>query len=694
MDHQLAQSGTYTIVMEDFANDETGSYILSLLNVTSGPLTWASDLDGGTIASAEILTGQMNETCDFDAYRFTGAFGDRVAVAALATGGALNTIIAIYPPFGAAVVYTSADRVEYQLQTTGTHTIVIEDVGLDSTGPFSVAFLNITAGPFATGGDTDGGPVVSAQSRTGQMHGVVDLDAYTFTGTAGDRVLIAGVATGGSLNTTYYLYPPGGGAAENSTTGDRIDHQLATSGTYTVVMEDFALDNTGAYVFSLLNLTSGPLTSGGDTDGGAFVSGEVRSGQTHAVGDFDAYRFTGTFGQRVVIGALTTSGTLNTIIGVYPPTGPAVVYTSADRAEYQLLATGTFTIVIEDVGLDETGAYTLAYTNITTGPHTTAGDLDGGAIASAEIKTGQMNGVVDFDAFTFTGGAGDRVLIGGLATSGSLNTTFYLYPPTGGPAENSTTADRLDHQLLSSGTYTVVMEDFGLDNTGTYSLTMLNVTSGPLTSGADPNGGTLAQGQLRTGQISPVPDFDAYAFYGTVGDTARISGVTTSGLLNTNIGLYPPGGAAAVVYTSADLATHVLTSTGYYTVVMEDVALDHTGAYEIRVTGAGGVVGIGDGPDGGVISDRAVLHPGSPTPFADATTIGFALPAGLPVELRIFDVRGALVRTLTRGSLEAGPHRAVWDGRGDGGARVPSGVYYAELRAGRDVLRRRLVLVK
>jgi len=41
----------------------------------------------------------------------------------------------------------------------------------------------------------------------------------------------------------------------------------------------------------------------------------------------------------------------------------------------------------------------------------------------------------------------------------------------------------------------------------------------------------------------------------------------------------------------------------------------------------------------------------------------------------IFDLRGQHVRTLLRGAREAGPQRVTWDGRGDDGRGVASGVY-------------------
>jgi flagellar hook assembly protein FlgD len=51
------------------------------------------------------------------------------------------------------------------------------------------------------------------------------------------------------------------------------------------------------------------------------------------------------------------------------------------------------------------------------------------------------------------------------------------------------------------------------------------------------------------------------------------------------------------------------------------------------------------------------------------------------VALRLYDVSGRLVRTLVRGPMAAGVHRATWDGRDDGGRSVGSGVYFVRYDA-------------
>jgi flagellar hook assembly protein FlgD len=66
------------------------------------------------------------------------------------------------------------------------------------------------------------------------------------------------------------------------------------------------------------------------------------------------------------------------------------------------------------------------------------------------------------------------------------------------------------------------------------------------------------------------------------------------------------------------------------------------------------------------------------------------VPARTRVELRVFDVSGALVRTLVDESRAAGSYSLEWDGRDNRGTFVSSGVFY---RRG-EFSTRKMTLVK
>jgi hypothetical protein len=88
------------------------------------------------------------------------------------------------------------------------------------------------------------------------------------------------------------------------------------------------------------------------------------------------------------------------------------------------------------------------------------------------------------------------------------------------------------------------------------------------------------------------------------------------------------------------------------------------------------------------------LDRNSPNPFNPMTAIAFQIPAPGRVTLRVYSIRGALVRTLVDQALPAGPYRAQWDGRDDRGATLASGVYVYELSQGARRLSHKMSLLK
>jgi hypothetical protein len=119
-------------------------------------------------------------------------------------------------------------------------------------------------------------------------------------------------------------------------------------------------------------------------------------------------------------------------------------------------------------------------------------------------------------------------------------------------------------------------------------------------------------------------------------------------------------------------------------------ALDFAGN-ESEPTGGGAVTGAGNP---GVPTSFA-LHPNVPNPFNPVTTIRYDVPAGGgSVSLRIYNVTGALVKTLAEGTQAAGEKSVTWNGRDDAGRPVASGVYFYRLDAPGYTKTHKMVLMK
>ncbi len=91
---------------------------------------------------------------------------------------------------------------------------------------------------------------------------------------------------------------------------------------------------------------------------------------------------------------------------------------------------------------------------------------------------------------------------------------------------------------------------------------------------------------------------------------------------------------------------------------------------------------------------RLSVEPNLPNPFNPTTTIRFDAPPRGEVRVRIYNLRGELVRDLLNGSVEAGKHRVVWDGTDTSGNSVASGVYVYEVEGFGDRVTKKMALVK
>lgn len=86
-----------------------------------------------------------------------------------------------------------------------------------------------------------------------------------------------------------------------------------------------------------------------------------------------------------------------------------------------------------------------------------------------------------------------------------------------------------------------------------------------------------------------------------------------------------------------------------------------------------------------------------PNPFNPATTITYTVPetaAAGNVSIRVYDIRGGLVRVLVDEVKSAGRYTVFWDGTDQSGRGAGSGIYLYRMKAGGSVFTRKMVLLK
>jgi hypothetical protein len=86
-----------------------------------------------------------------------------------------------------------------------------------------------------------------------------------------------------------------------------------------------------------------------------------------------------------------------------------------------------------------------------------------------------------------------------------------------------------------------------------------------------------------------------------------------------------------------------------------------------------------------------------PNPTNRGAVLAWAVPAeqvGQAYEVAVFDLAGRMVRVVERGAATAGHHRAAWDLRDAGGARVANGMYFARLTLGKEQRTHKLAVMR
>ena len=83
-----------------------------------------------------------------------------------------------------------------------------------------------------------------------------------------------------------------------------------------------------------------------------------------------------------------------------------------------------------------------------------------------------------------------------------------------------------------------------------------------------------------------------------------------------------------------------------------------------------------------------------PNPFNPVAYIPYSVADQAEVGIKVFNVRGQVVRDFQLGNKLPGNHTLIWDGKDAIGRECPTGVYYLRLTAGKVVQIQKAVLVK
>ncbi len=92
--------------------------------------------------------------------------------------------------------------------------------------------------------------------------------------------------------------------------------------------------------------------------------------------------------------------------------------------------------------------------------------------------------------------------------------------------------------------------------------------------------------------------------------------------------------------------------------------------------------------------NKVTLYSNYPNPFNPFTIISFSIPEDTKVNLKVYNIKGQVVKTLLKEQIESGEHRITWNGKDDNKKPVASGIYFYKISAGKETKVKKMLLLK
>src|ERR671931_673604 len=174
--------------------------------------------------------------------------------------------------------------------------IIVEDSSGTNTGGYTMAVQKLSAPVGCTALTFGAAPTSAGIAAAGEM------DCYSFTGTAGDRIRIRVVDISGSMLALQEVVRPNGTTVCGQTSATDETCLLDTTGAHRIIVEDNNGNNTGGYVIAIQKLNA-PVGCTALTFGAAPLARNIST-----AGEMDCYTLSGTAGAQIRLRMVNTSG--------------------------------------------------------------------------------------------------------------------------------------------------------------------------------------------------------------------------------------------------------------------------------------------------------------------------------------------------------------------------------------------------
>jgi hypothetical protein len=561
----LPSTGTYTIQAADYDRMGTGDYYLFLQRLNN-PVN-AVSIPYGQTHPGTIATPAQNDT-----YTFTGSEGDQVYVRMSKSSGSLWSFIVIYNPdgtylCGAYNAYHGSAGTDCALPSTGTYSVLAADIVGTGTGDYYLYVQRLN-------NPGNAAPIPFGQTLSGTITMPAQNSTYTFAGSTGDKVYLRMRRSTGSIWSDTRVYDPDGTylcGGYNASTHDSIDASCAlpSTGSYTILVADHDGTATGDYYLFVQR-----LNNPGNALPIAF--GKVMTGTILTPAQMDAYTFPASAGDKVAVNMVQATTTyFGPEIMLFDPYGTQICNSGLDNCT--ITSAGTHTILAAETNGKDTGGYYLNIQRLNN-------PVNAVPIAFGQTLSGSIALPTQSDPYTLAANAGDKVLFRMSASSGNLNPGIYLYGSDGSHLTYLLCTRIYTHfpetiicSLTDTGIYSIFLGDYYGSKTGEYYFYIQRLNN-------PGNAVSIAFGQTLSGALLFAGEIDAYTFTANAGDIVLVRMTRSPGTIWPEIKVYGPDGTelcATWGYSTAEISSCNLPSTGTYTVLADDDFQEYTGDYSL-----------------------------------------------------------------------------------------------------------------
>lgn len=444
----VGATGVYRIRANSYGGGQTGSYTLTVTSDRpAAASSGATPITAGQTVTGSLDTSDSRLTDDsyFDLYAYRGQAGETVVVTLRSSD--FDAFLQGGPSSGGSIDVEESDddgaggtdsRITATIGPSGTYLIRANSLGAGETGRYTLSLESSASSSAGGGNSLRAGQTVSGRLDSSDAQLVDDsyFDSYTYSGNAGDRLLVT--MTSSDFD-TFLSWGRGSGNDFSAdltdddgagNTNSRIEVTLDRSGEYVIRANSYGGGETGAYTLSIENLaasTSGfPTISLGQTVNSRLDGSDpVRSDDT----PYELYVYRGQPGEQLLV--TMRSADFDTYLQAGRLIGDRFEADVSDDdsgggTDSQVLATvdasGSLAILANIYSAGGSGAFSLSVESLSgasgSAAETAAAEAGIPTIGPGGSATGSLTSsdpiLADssyFDSYVYAGNPGDRIRI-------------------------------------------------------------------------------------------------------------------------------------------------------------------------------------------------------------------------------------------------------------------------------------------